>query len=181
MPATRRASDCARRSSMAIPARCRRSWPRSPLPTASATAWVAPLNTRRPPSVRSTAWPTIRTWPRCAAWRATRSVAIADRLEPLLEEVVHHLLSAPRRQRVVDAARRALGVRQREAVHRVAEVHELPVDAGRVHFLLEPGDVAGGAAVVGAVEHQHTGLHRILLRRPFRRQTAMERHHAGNV
>src|SRR5690606_31915644 len=123
-------------------ARCRRCWPRSPMPTASATACVAPLDTRRPPSVRSTAWPATRTWPRCAAWRATRSVATADpaaadRLEPLLEEVVHHLFRAPRRQRVVDAARRALGVRQGEAVHRVAEVHELPVDARRAHFFLE--------------------------------------------
>src|SRR5690606_37407058 len=144
-----------RPSSMVIPARCRRCWRRSPTPTASATACDAPLNTHRPPSVRSTAWPTTRTWPRCAAWRATPSVATADRLEPLLEEVVHHLFRAPRRQRVVDAARRALGVRQREAVYRVAEVHELPVDAGRVHFFLEAGDVAGGAAVVGAVEHQH--------------------------
>src|SRR5690606_7133169 len=119
---------------------------------------------------RSTAWPATRTWPRCAAWRVTRSVetadpTIADRLEPLLEEVVHHLLRAPRRQRVVDATRRALGVRQREAVHGVAEVDELPVDTGRVHFLLEGSNVAGGAAVVGAVEHQHAGLHRTLFRR----------------
>src|SRR5690606_3043145 len=163
MPAIQRASACARPSSMAIPARCRRYWRRSPPPTASATACNARLNTRRPPSVPSTAWPTIRTWPRCAAWRATPSVATADRLEPLLEEVVHHRLRAPRRQRVVDAARRALGVRQREAMHRVAEVDELPVDAGRVHFFLEAGDVARGAAVVGTVEHQHAGFHRALL------------------
>src|SRR5690606_20756489 len=119
---------------MATPARCRSCWPRSPMRTASTTACAAPPNTRRPPSVRSTAWRAIRTWPRCAAWRAIRSVAIADRLEPLLEEVVHHLLRAPRRQLVVDATRRALGVRQREAMHGVAEVDELPVHAGRVHL-----------------------------------------------
>src|SRR5690606_8439937 len=143
-------------------------------------------NTRRPPSVRSRAWRAIRTWPRCAAWRATRSTgtvdpAIADRLEPFLEEIVHHLLRAPRRQRVVDAARRALGVRQRETVHGVAEIDELPVHAGRIHLVLEPGDVARGAAVVGAVEHQHAGLHRILGRGQFRGQAAVEGHYAGDV
>ena len=44
---------------------------------------------------------------------------------------------------VVEAVRRRIRVLERETMHRAAEVHELPVDAGRVHLLLEPGDVLG--------------------------------------
>src|SRR5690606_26709172 len=139
MPTPPPARGCARRSSTATPAPCRTCRRRSRPPTASPTACVAPANTRRPPRTPSTACPRIPTWPRCAAWRATRSTgtvdpSVADCLEAFLQEVVHHLFGAFGRQRVVDATRRALGVRQRKAVHGVAEVHELPVGAGGVHF-----------------------------------------------
>src|SRR3546814_16214063 len=132
MPTTPPAIACARRSSMAMPARCRTCRPRSAPPTASATACVAPANTLRPPGMPSTAWSTIRTWPRCAAWRAIPLVAIADGvvLEAFLEEVVHHVFRAFGRERVVEAARRAFGVRQREAWRGGAEVHEQSGRAG---------------------------------------------------
>src|SRR3546814_18448250 len=79
--------------------------------------------TRFPYTTLFRAWSTIRTWPRCAAWRAIPLVAIADGvvLEAFLEEVVHHVFRAFGRERVVEAARRAFGVRPREAVHRSEE------------------------------------------------------------
>src|SRR5690606_41952872 len=135
---------CAGRSRKATPARCRPCSRRSPRRAASTTASPAPTTTPRRPRPRSTASRTARTWPPCAGWRATPSAATA---EAFREEPPHHPLRALGRQRVVDATGRAVGFRQREAMHGAAEVDELPVHAGRVHLLLETGDVAGGSAV----------------------------------
>ena len=101
----------------------------------------------------------------CAALAAIEALGIeAVPLAPhaaTFRPLPHRRVGAPGRTLVVEAVRRAVGVRFREAMHGAGVIDELPVGADRGHFLLEADDLlVRHVGIVGAVEHQQRRLDR---------------------